>query len=875
MHAYDAGYYFIARNQYALENCIDPNAYFESWYWIIKTNFEFEIERYMAYGGSDWEQPYSIDILADGGLIIAGESESMDGDVNANFGQEDYWIVEIDSFAEPDYCYVNAHTYEIDPATPLLVHSNRIRRMVFQEIDHTAPPDSGYSDFTHLIATVEPGSSPSMRLYNVDNIATPGVIYEGENFGVWIDWNQDGDFLDSLEEHVFPVIYDTTNIFNSSTIQNIDVPSFVPLEDSFRMRVGIFPASVAPSPCEICFLGEYEDYTVYTDLIPLLDCAYDGYGILECNYQHGAYTYDDPYVIGSSVENYGSCASGLTGVENCWEFYPGQTHGQATIVLEIVDNIDLDLIVLDKLNEKTGLVACSQTAQPGQNEAVTFDIDSTVAPYYIIIDGYAGATGTYYVRTDCNPNDYCFAGNTNDEYNLDEFILDCDTLPYLCEYPFVIKQIALESNSSIPFQLSLVDDPFYNNGVPPVKSFVRLWIDLNDDGDYSDLNEELLDTFWMNNYAFSGIADFTGVAPGRYDMRYQVATFNHDIEFNDDPCMFWFQGAIVCEAEITVQDNTSLPCASKGCTACPGSELTYLNQATFQGTVLFSADDGGYGDYRMFPEIVEQNNNLTLDIDGYACNGDNIYYSVFIDFWDGASLGSPNGIFNDLFEQYSGTNGSFTIPLNAIPPGTYPMRLMVESYSGATPSVNPCKINFPGETEDYTLIICPTNDTCEALPLIDFIGYRNRGLPELTVNFRPYFDGLYINSAWIDTTSYTYAWQFAGGIPTSSSMKSPAITYSAPGKYPVTLTISNQAGSVNMTKEMYVEVYGDDCPSTLNINDNPILSGDYYAADSICATGVILSGSNVHMSAGNSTELKSEFETEFGAQLIIDNNGCP
>ena len=48
-------------------------------------------------GGSDYDNAYSIQQTTDGGFIVAGYSESNDGDVSGNHGDDDYWIVKLDA----------------------------------------------------------------------------------------------------------------------------------------------------------------------------------------------------------------------------------------------------------------------------------------------------------------------------------------------------------------------------------------------------------------------------------------------------------------------------------------------------------------------------------------------------------------------------------------------------------------------------------------------------------------------------------------------------------------------------------------------------------------------------------------------------------
>ncbi|MBP9881009.1 MAG: T9SS type A sorting domain-containing protein [Chitinophagales bacterium] len=52
------------------------------------------------FGGTALDQPRAIIVDADGGLLIAGYSDSEDNDVTANYGQYDFWLLKIDSFGE-------------------------------------------------------------------------------------------------------------------------------------------------------------------------------------------------------------------------------------------------------------------------------------------------------------------------------------------------------------------------------------------------------------------------------------------------------------------------------------------------------------------------------------------------------------------------------------------------------------------------------------------------------------------------------------------------------------------------------------------------------------------------------------------------------
>ncbi|MDR2352367.1 MAG: T9SS C-terminal target domain-containing protein [Deltaproteobacteria bacterium] len=65
--------------------------------WIVKIDSEGAIQWQKSLGGSQFDEANSIRQTSDGGYIIAGESESYDGDVTVNHGRNDFWIVKLDS----------------------------------------------------------------------------------------------------------------------------------------------------------------------------------------------------------------------------------------------------------------------------------------------------------------------------------------------------------------------------------------------------------------------------------------------------------------------------------------------------------------------------------------------------------------------------------------------------------------------------------------------------------------------------------------------------------------------------------------------------------------------------------------------------------
>ena len=71
---------------------------FGGWdYWVVKLSSTGTITWQKSLGGSGNDQAHSIQQTIDGGYIVAGSSNSTDGDITNNLGSSDYWLVKLDS----------------------------------------------------------------------------------------------------------------------------------------------------------------------------------------------------------------------------------------------------------------------------------------------------------------------------------------------------------------------------------------------------------------------------------------------------------------------------------------------------------------------------------------------------------------------------------------------------------------------------------------------------------------------------------------------------------------------------------------------------------------------------------------------------------
>lgn len=81
----------------------------------------------------------------------------------------------------------------------------------------------------------------------------------------------------------------------------------------------------------------------------------------------------------------------------------------------------------------------------------------------------------------------------------------------------------------------------------------------------------------------------------------------------------------------------------------------------------------------------------------------------------------------------------------------------------------------------------------------------------------------------------TYNWTFEGGTPATSSQTSPAVTYTAPGRYRVSLTVSNEnGGESTITREDYIVVVpGSDLAAYFPLSNSGADAGPNNLSSSI------------------------------------------
>jgi hypothetical protein len=97
----------------------------------------------------------------------------------------------------------------------------------------------------------------------------------------------------------------------------------------------------------------------------------------------------------------------------------------------------------------------------------------------------------------------------------------------------------------------------------------------------------------------------------------------------------------------------------------------------------------------------------------------------------------------------------------------------------------------------------------------------------------------------------------------------------APGTYNIRVRLQSAPSCVGVYPSAVVlDPATGCCALTLAVDDNPIPSGTYQAAEAVTSTGVVASGFNVVFKAGASVELLPSFEVVAGGLFEVVMQGC-
>ena len=191
--------------------------------------------------------------------------------------------------------------------------------------------------------------------------------------------------------------------------------------------------------------------------------------------------------------------------------------------------------------------------------------------------------------------------------------------------------------------------------------------------------------------------------------------------------------------------------------------VVYDNAGVFDVTLEVTNNDGS--DEVIFPDYITVEDlpiaGFSFNIDGLTVGFINNSQDAFSYQWD---FGDGNSSFNESPVH------TYTIG------GTYTVELTVFNNCG----------------EDEFIVQIDVFEMVEA----DFTNDLSIGCAPLTVQFSNASSG----------DPDFYQWEFPGGNPNSSNEENPEVTYSDPGLFDVSLTVSNPLGNSSIEKEELIEV---------------------------------------------------------------------
>ncbi|NTW31444.1 MAG: M6 family metalloprotease domain-containing protein [Bacteroidetes bacterium] len=179
-----------------------------------------------------------------------------------------------------------------------------ISRVRLGAIDQTSTlGTAGYEDYTSQTANMQIGVNSTITVNR-------SAVFLKDSLLIWVDWNKDGDFLDTDE-----------NVFSSSAPASLYSTSFSPpggaAIGTTRMRIRLTNNTYLPNsiPCGTSYYGEVEDYTINVIAAPCIPPAAPTIGII---------TQPTCTVITASVYLTGLPETGT------WTINPGSISGTGT-----------------------------------------------------------------------------------------------------------------------------------------------------------------------------------------------------------------------------------------------------------------------------------------------------------------------------------------------------------------------------------------------------------------------------------------------------------------------------------------------------------------------------------------------------------------
>ncbi|QMU27545.1 GEVED domain-containing protein [Adhaeribacter radiodurans] len=223
-------------------------------FWLLKIKSDGSKVWDKTWGGKEDDLLNSIQVTQEGGYIMGGWSLSgkTGNKTEASRGGYDYWVVKMKDTENPEkpYCQPTV-TYTCQDVD--LYIANFTFHTLNNRTTGCEGKENGYVNFdpvVNLTTTVHAGQSYPIQLQSGPD--------HPQGFGIWIDFNNDGDFSDNGE-----LVYTLAEPGNGTFSGTITIPASSTLGNRrLRVRTKYDSVFTEEESCADTEYGETEDYTI-------------------------------------------------------------------------------------------------------------------------------------------------------------------------------------------------------------------------------------------------------------------------------------------------------------------------------------------------------------------------------------------------------------------------------------------------------------------------------------------------------------------------------------------------------------------------------------------------------------------------------------
>ncbi|MCH8331643.1 MAG: T9SS type A sorting domain-containing protein [Bacteroidetes bacterium] len=204
-------------------------------YWVVKLDTAGTLIWQKSLGGSVGDEANSIIQTADNGYIVAGASNSVDGDLTGNHGSLDYWVAKLDTTGMIIW-QKSLGGSGFDGANSLIQTTDNgyIVAGTSQSNDGDVTGNNGASDFWVVKLTCFPLDTTNICLVTVDSQANSNiVVWEKTNIFDAVDSFRIYRDIGGTYTHIGSVHRDSLSLFED-TKQGVN-----PKISSYRYRIAI------------------------------------------------------------------------------------------------------------------------------------------------------------------------------------------------------------------------------------------------------------------------------------------------------------------------------------------------------------------------------------------------------------------------------------------------------------------------------------------------------------------------------------------------------------------------------------------------------------------------------------------------------------